>query len=84
LADGSKKGITQRQFWRERLENMGNGNIWKTLTSILGVLVVALGTWVWNMERRVTILEVQRANTAEDIQEIKVNVKEILVELRSP
>jgi hypothetical protein len=66
------------------VDSVMNGNVYKFATTVLTALVIFLAGWVWQMERRVTTLEVGRVSVIEDIKEIKDDVKEILRELRNP
>ena len=52
-------------------------DFWKVVSSVLAALVMFLSGWVWNMEKRVTTLEVTRPYMVETINEIKTDVKDI-------
>lgn len=67
-----------RNNWRGRMETIvSNGNFWKILSGLLTALVMFLSGWVWNMEKRVTVLETDARWRQEAIQEIKRDVKDI-------
>jgi len=54
-------------------------DFWKVISSVLAAAVMFLSGWVWNMEKRVTTLEVTRPYLVESVTEIKSDIKEIKV-----
>ena len=67
-----------RSNWRERWPIVNDKlGLWKVVTALLTALVMFLSGWVWNMEKRVTTLEVTRPYIVESVNEIKSDIKDI-------